>query len=55
MSDSLAEQVRRAFSENCRCGYKRYILLRGVFKWRWCEYCDGTPMPPDILPGEEDE
>lgn len=52
MSDSLAEQVAKAFGDRCSCGYKRFILLRGVFKWKWCTRCDGIDMPDSVVENE---
>ncbi len=42
---SKTAEIAKAFGDECSCGFQRYIILRGVFKWRWCERCDGTPMP----------
>ncbi len=48
-----AEQVAKAFGDMCYCGYKRFIILRGVFKWRWCSRCDGANMPQAVLENDE--
>lgn len=47
MSDP--KEIEKAFGSECRCGFLRCIILRGPFKWRWCERCDGLPMPKAVI------